>query len=80
MPVVPIIGVVFSIWLITFLKPETWLRFAIWFAMGLVVYPAGTGDGGRGWRGTGWPSGSLLPYTRRGITSTATRPVADDPS
>ncbi|MFD2469186.1 amino acid permease [Amycolatopsis silviterrae] len=38
MPVVPIIGVVFSIWLITFLKPETWLRFAIWFAIGMVIY------------------------------------------
>ncbi|MGH3434551.1 MAG: amino acid permease [Thermocrispum sp.] len=38
MPVVPIIGVVFSLWLITFLKPETWLRFAVWFAIGLVVY------------------------------------------
>jgi APA family basic amino acid/polyamine antiporter len=38
MPVVPAIGVVFSIWLITFLKPETWLRFAIWFVVGLAVY------------------------------------------
>jgi APA family basic amino acid/polyamine antiporter len=38
MPVVPIIGVVFSIWLITFLKPETWLRFAIWFVLGMIVY------------------------------------------
>ncbi|TDV42206.1 amino acid permease [Actinophytocola oryzae] len=38
MPVVPVIGVVFSIWLITFLKPETWLRFAIWFVIGMVVY------------------------------------------
>jgi len=38
MPVVPIIGVAFSIWLITFLAWETWLRFAIWFAIGLVVY------------------------------------------
>jgi basic amino acid/polyamine antiporter, APA family len=38
MPVVPIVGVVFSIWLITFLKPETWLRFAIWFVIGLVLY------------------------------------------
>ncbi|MGW4484747.1 amino acid permease [Amycolatopsis sp. NPDC004368] len=38
MPVVPIIGVVFSIWLITFLKPETWLRFAIWFVIGMAVY------------------------------------------
>jgi basic amino acid/polyamine antiporter, APA family len=38
MPVVPAIGVVFSIWLITFLQPETWLRFAIWFVIGMVVY------------------------------------------
>ncbi|MCK2215836.1 amino acid permease [Actinomadura sp. ATCC 31491] len=38
MPVVPAIGVVFSIWLITFLAPLTWLRFAVWFVLGLVVY------------------------------------------
>jgi APA family basic amino acid/polyamine antiporter len=38
MPVVPIIGVGFSIWLITFLDPVTWLRFAVWFVLGLIVY------------------------------------------
>jgi APA family basic amino acid/polyamine antiporter len=38
MPVVPAIGVVFSLWLITFLAPETWMRFAVWFALGLAVY------------------------------------------
>jgi APA family basic amino acid/polyamine antiporter len=38
MPVVPAIGVVFSLWLITFLAPETWLRFGIWFLIGLIVY------------------------------------------
>lgn len=38
MPVVPAVGVVFSLWLITFLAPETWLRFAVWFALGLVLY------------------------------------------
>jgi len=38
MPVVPIIGVVFSIWLITFLKPETWLRFVVWFVLGIIFY------------------------------------------
>ncbi|SEG99893.1 basic amino acid/polyamine antiporter, APA family [Nonomuraea solani] len=38
MPVVPAVGVVFSIWLITFLDPLTWLRFAAWFAIGLAVY------------------------------------------
>jgi APA family basic amino acid/polyamine antiporter len=40
MPVVPIIGIAFSIWLITNLQPLTWLRFVVWFAIGLVVYLA----------------------------------------
>jgi APA family basic amino acid/polyamine antiporter len=38
MPVVPAIGVIFSLWLITFLAPITWLRFAVWFVIGLIVY------------------------------------------
>src|SRR5215207_1475034 len=38
MPIVPLIGVGFSLWLITFLDPVTWLRFGVWFALGLVVY------------------------------------------
>ncbi|MFB4273228.1 amino acid permease [Nonomuraea sp. GTA35] len=38
MPVVPAVGVLFSIWLITFLAPVTWLRFAAWFLLGLIVY------------------------------------------
>jgi APA family basic amino acid/polyamine antiporter len=38
MPVTPAVGVIFSIWLITFLSPLTWLRFAVWFVIGLVVY------------------------------------------
>jgi APA family basic amino acid/polyamine antiporter len=38
MPVVPAVGVVFSIWLITFLSPITWLRFAVWFVLGVLVY------------------------------------------
>jgi APA family basic amino acid/polyamine antiporter len=37
-PVVPAIGVLFSIWLVTFLEPVTWLRFVIWFLIGLAVY------------------------------------------
>jgi APA family basic amino acid/polyamine antiporter len=38
MPVVPVIGIVFSLWLITFLAPVTWLRFALWFLLGAAVY------------------------------------------
>jgi APA family basic amino acid/polyamine antiporter len=38
MPFVPAIGVVFSLWLTTFLTLETWLRFAGWLAIGLIVY------------------------------------------
>ncbi|WP_455361787.1 amino acid permease [Streptomyces sp. SYSU K21746] len=38
MPVVPALGVIFSIWLITFLQWQTWARFSVWFLLGLVVY------------------------------------------
>ncbi|WP_329190247.1 amino acid permease [Actinacidiphila glaucinigra] len=38
MPLVPAIGVVFSLWLITFLQWQTWVRFAVWFVIGLGVY------------------------------------------
>ncbi|WP_031078729.1 amino acid permease [Streptomyces sp. NRRL S-118] len=38
MPVVPALGVVFSVWLITFLQWQTWARFAVWLLLGLVVY------------------------------------------
>ena len=40
MPVVPVIGIVFSLWLVTFLEPLTWLRFGAWFVLGLIVYAA----------------------------------------
>ncbi|NLU70446.1 amino acid permease [Streptomyces sp. HNM0574] len=38
MPVVPALGVIFSLWLITFLEWQTWARFGVWFLIGLVVY------------------------------------------
>ncbi|WP_435817270.1 amino acid permease C-terminal domain-containing protein [Micromonospora aurantiaca (nom. illeg.)] len=38
MPVVPALGALFSIWLITFLDPVTWLRFGAWFLLGALVY------------------------------------------
>ncbi|MGW1028764.1 amino acid permease [Streptomyces sp. NPDC002577] len=38
MPFVPALGVVFSLWLITFLEWQTWVRFVVWFVIGLVIY------------------------------------------
>ncbi|SDJ46518.1 amino acid permease [Streptomyces indicus] len=38
MPVVPLLGVGFSIWLITYLQWQTWVRFAVWLAIGLLIY------------------------------------------
>ncbi|MFI6511996.1 amino acid permease [Streptosporangium sp. NPDC050855] len=38
MPVVPAVGILFSVWLITFLQWQTWIRFLTWFLIGLVVY------------------------------------------
>jgi APA family basic amino acid/polyamine antiporter len=37
-PVVPAIGVLFSLWLISFLQPITWIRFAVWFVIGMAIY------------------------------------------
>ncbi|MEV6302015.1 amino acid permease C-terminal domain-containing protein [Actinoplanes sp. NPDC051861] len=37
-PGVPVVGIVFTLWLITFLAPVTWLRFAVWFLIGGAVY------------------------------------------
>ncbi|MFF0779933.1 amino acid permease [Streptomyces sp. NPDC003720] len=38
MPFLPALGVLFSIWLITFLQWQTWVRFAVWFLIGCVIY------------------------------------------
>ncbi|HEY4004882.1 MAG TPA: amino acid permease [Pseudonocardia sp.] len=38
MPVVPIVGIGFSIWLTTFLDLLTWARFIGWFLLGAIVY------------------------------------------
>lgn len=38
MPIVPIIGIGFSLWLVASLPWETWLRFVVWLVIGLVIY------------------------------------------
>ena len=38
MPVIPLVGVVASIWLTTYLTRLTWERFGIWFLLGIVLY------------------------------------------
>ncbi|HSE71790.1 MAG TPA: amino acid permease [Nocardioidaceae bacterium] len=38
MPVLPLIGIGFSIWLISQLDIVTWVRFVIWFLIGVVIY------------------------------------------
>ena len=37
-PVVPLIGIGFSIWLLTHLPWETWERFLVWLGIGLLLY------------------------------------------
>jgi basic amino acid/polyamine antiporter, APA family len=40
MPFTPLLGIAFSIWLITKLQPATWVRFAVWFLIGVIIYAA----------------------------------------
>jgi len=37
-PLVPLIGIAFSVWLIANLDWVTWVRFAVWMVLGLIVY------------------------------------------
>ena len=38
MPVIPLIGIAFSIWLLAELPAVTWKVFLIWVSLGLLVY------------------------------------------
>lgn len=37
-PLVPVLGIVFCVWLMVSLPLITWLRFGAWFVLGLVIY------------------------------------------
>jgi basic amino acid/polyamine antiporter, APA family len=37
-PFIPLVGIGFSIWLIVSLPPITWIRFAAWLVIGMLVY------------------------------------------
>jgi APA family basic amino acid/polyamine antiporter len=37
-PIVPVIGALFSVGMLATLPPETWTRFAVWLVIGLVIY------------------------------------------
>jgi APA family basic amino acid/polyamine antiporter len=38
MPITPLVGIVFSIWLISKLQEATWIRFFVWLVIGIVIY------------------------------------------
>ncbi|QIY59326.1 amino acid permease [Streptomyces sp. RPA4-5] len=40
MPVVPVLGIISSVWLMSFLQWETWVRLGCWLVVGLVIYAA----------------------------------------
>jgi basic amino acid/polyamine antiporter, APA family len=37
-PVLPVIGVLFAVYLMTDLPLDTWIRFVVWLAVGLIIY------------------------------------------
>jgi len=38
MPVTPLVGIGFSLWLVSKLQPLTWVRFLTWFILGAIIY------------------------------------------
>ncbi|KJY30305.1 MULTISPECIES: amino acid permease [Streptomyces] len=61
MPFLPAVGVIASIWLITYLRVETWIRFVVWFLIGLVIYFGYSYHHSRLARPTGTPGSGGLP-------------------
>ena len=62
-PVLPALGIIFAVYLMTDLPWDTWVRFVVWLLLGIIIYfaygyknsrlrkeaLAGTGDGTPGW-------------------------------
>ncbi|HEX6476558.1 MAG TPA: amino acid permease C-terminal domain-containing protein, partial [Acidimicrobiales bacterium] len=40
MPFVPLMGIGFSLWLMSKLSLTTWIRFGVWLVVGAIVYAA----------------------------------------
>ncbi len=38
MPLTPLLGIAFSLWLVSKLQTATWIRFVVWFILGALVY------------------------------------------
>lgn len=38
MPFIPLLGIAFSIWLVSQLQAVTWVRFLVWFVLGAAIY------------------------------------------
>ena len=38
MPYIPLLGIGFSIWLVSQLRAVTWARFVVWFVIGMIIY------------------------------------------
>ncbi|MFE9678936.1 amino acid permease [Streptomyces sp. NPDC006259] len=59
-PILPILSVLASLWLMLNLPAETWLRFAIWMVIGFVVYFLYGRSHSRLGRGEGTPVGRVI--------------------
>lgn len=73
MPVVPLIGIGFSLYLIWSLPRETWARFAVWLVVGLIVYVGYSRTHSKLERsGSAAPAGRVPP---RGTDASPSEPV-----
>jgi basic amino acid/polyamine antiporter, APA family len=74
-PLVPILSVLASVWLMLNLESKTWLRFVVWMAVGLLVYFGYSVRHSRVGRegGAGPPGSGGSPGPRREVPAGSTR-------